>query len=460
MVLADKKSCQRYASQRLLLILIIVSTVFFCFWSGKENIYRRDDFALEKERTVFVGDSFDFFLHFISISRTRIHASGDTFLFRPGTHLSIYVQHFLVKNKLVVGLSSIFIASVISILIFIILQSVLGLPAFISAYATLLFILDPLSMDIILWRQISPYMCAVLFFCLGVVYCEFSKKKSIWVFSFMLFLSTLFHEYVAITVLFMVVYLVALRFFLNFKNDHSSSFKNFFPTKLIFSILLGVFFIWAGLNIFEYFHYGHTIKSFVSDNGSDKWGLLNSRLDFIINSVKNIFVYAGATLEAAFAPLAVTVSPSNSLSFSWKFSNQPFMLKILFSTLSMLFFVINLIAVTIDILRERQLSLKNFMLLYCMLSLLVCIIFLVLGRGMLRGIDYIEDATYYYFFTSFSWYILAAYSLQEFSRYIKKNFNQLRGFEILSIFNPRYGLCVYLGIYIQTLRLMVNSMYK
>lgn len=393
--------------------LVFFFLVLFCFviyWPGLIALPRSDHSLILDERQFYDND-IDFFINLLSFSRTRHIAPGDVFLFRPGTTgvlavLDIYLR----PNLYLLGALSILWHAIAVFSAYLIFQRLkVGALATYSLLAILL--VQYPGMDMILWRHVSPYIFALVFFSLGLFvllrteHRGLKLKDSILV-SSMFFFSMLFHELLvlALPFAFLLTVFTPLRKWLGL--GHRSI------------ILLMPSVCYMVVNVADYYLYG----------ALDVVGPADIRfelklVDFI--SVFGIFFY-----QFLF-PFLVEIEHLRSRTI-WPLNNT-FGAGFLFPGLGLM--LLTLFGAIVLGLRNAlnhrsgefstlQNELRCF-LIVIVLSVLVSLFGgLLVGRIALRGMAYLVNSTYNFYFFNFLFVLMTGLIFSIFRPWIENNIQE------------------------------------
>lgn len=149
----------------LLLFLALTALGLLVFRDGLIAVARHDHFYFMRERLYYATDR-EFLGAVLSYNRIRHILPGDTFLFRPGTHLLLgFLDLFFREHLLMRGLFSLLLHGMTVYFLLRLLRLVL--PVFPALLLVLPFAVPYAGMEMVFWRHVSPYMLMLIFFGLG-----------------------------------------------------------------------------------------------------------------------------------------------------------------------------------------------------------------------------------------------------------------------------------------------------
>lgn len=395
--------------------IVFFFLVLFCFviyWPGLIALPRSDHSSILDERQFYDND-IDFFINLLSFSRTRHIAPGDVFLFRPGsTGVLAVLDIYLRPNLYLLGALSILWHAIAVFSAYLIFQKLkIGALATYSLLAILL--VQYPGMDMILWRHISPYIFALVFFSLGLFvllraeHRGLKLKDSILV-SSMFFISMLFHELLVLALPFAFLLTVFTPLRKRLGLGHRSI------------ILLMPPVCYMVVNVADYYLYGA-----LSVVGPADIQFQLKLVDFI--SVPGIFFYQ------FFFPFLVEIENLRSRTI-WPFNNT-FGAGVLFPGLGLM--LITLFGAIVLGLRNAlnhrsgefstpQNELRCF-LIVIVLSVLVSLFGgLLVGRIALRGLAYLVNSTYNFYFFNFLFVLMAGLIFSIFRPWIEKQIQEYK----------------------------------
>ena len=410
---------------RLRHYLVFSFLVLFCFviyWPGLIALPRADHSFILNERQFYDND-IDFFINLLSFSRTRHIAPGDVFLFRPGTTGVLAVLDIYFRSNLYLqGALSILLHAVAVFSAYLIFQRLkIGTLATYSLLAILL--VQYPGMDLILWRHISPYIFALVFFSLGLIallrieHRGLKLKDSILVFS-MFFISMLFHELLVLALPFAFLLTVFTPLRKRLGLGHQS----------IILLMPSVCYMVA--NVADYYLYGSLSVVGPADNQFQL-----KLIDLI--SVPGIFIY-----QFIF-PFLVEIE---SLRFRtvWSFNNT-FGAGFLFPSLGLILltFFGTIILVLRNALNHRsgefstnQNELRYFLIVIVLSSLVSLLGGLLVGRIALRGLAYMANSTYNFYFFNFLFVLIIALIFSIYWQWIEKQIHEYK--HRISLYNKSW----------------------
>jgi len=367
-----------------LVIVFILSFVFlsFVFIEVLPDVTRRDQNIFLKHIGLFGGD-LDFIINSLSYNRTRLIGVGDYYLFRPFHMFVLSIQAiYLEQMPFLRGVIGNLMVASSGAALYMLSRKFLN-----RIYSFLLlamFLTQVPSVEMIMWRHITPYMLALTFtfIALRIILSENQNNDR---YAIMLFFVAMgFHDVFSyIAIVFSVSCYVMYYIF------QESYYKRVFRVTSLASIAFVV------INIFDYLYY------------RPEGGVLGpaDKLPSSIDSLKifgEIAQVVSASLRASFWGLNENISTHLSASqlLSWNFSVS--LLVAIFVS------IVGFLLVCWAFYANAKNNPKRLILVvYSAFAIAVIISTLYLGRGMLRGIEYLYDASYYFYLTTPFWLLLA-----------------------------------------------------
>jgi F5/8 type C domain-containing protein len=397
------------ASSRLIdsnavILLFLISFSLVSFQDGLLDYPRNDHIGYLKHEIYFQHPA-EWCEFSASYSRTRWLGKGDEYLFRPGHMVYLCVENvFFEKKPIVAGTISVVSAGIAAFILFLVCSVVLGSRAG-GLLASLCWLIFFPGMDLILWRHISPYMLSLIFGFGGIYYFYSTTNHNAItkhaLATILLLLASLFHE---ITVVALSIF-IGVKFFLyitaRFKPEHNIKFG-----KTLISILPALLAItlFTTLNIINFIKYGGSLFGPV-DKFLDK-----GYLDFLLRSSHATAYLMGLSIFALLIPFDVSLAFNQREIIHWAFPAQGIYLFFLwFCTIC----AIAIMATGAYLLFKARNPHQPHRLVGFSLCFLISG-FLGMGflRGGLRGIDYLQAATYYFSFYAWCWIIVLAFMLR------------------------------------------------
>jgi hypothetical protein len=352
----------------------LTALAFFLFWQARIDWPTNDQIPYMAERDMVHSD-WSWFWHSVSYSRARFTLVGDYFAFRPA-HLTVLVtEDFLARENLeATGALSLCFLALTGFSLYLAVKHFAG--RLLAVPFSLLFIAELAGSRIVMWRHISPYLFSLTFFGLGVFLLSSSPEKKWagrmrWA-SVVFFIAALFHEFVVLTLILAVPVLILRAFF---QKDSPSRAE----TKLMALVLGLPAAAYLFLNIIDFVVYRP--PSFLGPS------------DLALPSAFARYAEPVLRMVASFA-VALFVPPSAANFDYWAFVDSYPMLSL---TLGMV-----LIALCYRVFRnsfKEWMHGKNMSIgaagIAVTLSLACLALGTGIGRGTLRGVEYIRDARQY-----------------------------------------------------------------
>ncbi len=392
----------------VLVALIVIS--FYTYRSGVISVPRSDHYGFMAEREYAVSDT-EFLLKQLVYNRTRVIAKGDSFLFRPGmTGTLALLDIFFRHNLYALGAFSILAHALTAFSLFLLLS--LFLRRSFAFILSVVFATHLAGFEMVFWRHISPYMFCLVFvglalYALGRWLQPPENRNWLLLFSFCLFLSSLFHEVVLpAMVIFCLLFLV-----LHFQNQSTnpSYFKSLSIACLVplaANLLLNV----AGRIAFS-----SQANLLLSDAAQPASVAYASK--FLSHAV-----YVGGLIITAFlAPSIIRFSFIN-LDFraEWDFLKIP---APVFYTAGFIFLTLIAGALIYLYIFRKKLGQRQLFPIFAFAGIFLIVTFLGLtvGRAIPRSIGYLKNSTYYFYLTNYALTIIVAMGLRKISSLPYKN---------------------------------------
>lgn len=385
-------------SPKLVLVLLLFIT-FVIYWNGLIDVPRRDQAGFLAEKTYF-SSNFDWLIHTLSYNRTRLIGPGDYYLFRPVHMFLISVADIFFRDQPQIsgGLSIIYLFLAASILFFLLRNILNDLVSFLFA---LLFIVQYVSQEIVLWRHISPYLLALFFWGLSLrsllVHQKTNKNSTYTLGAFFLFIACCIHEMVAAAAIISVAGLIFFRTEIPFQQK-----KKFFVSIIAPPI------VYIVLNILDFYCYSPGSILGVADKsiGFEPMQMLAS-----------IWGVHSASVAALIFPFTVTMQNGDSGILVWAFNSDSLTIKSggVIGLLYIVYFVIQIKFRTIlprkhqtlvshsnnDLNKNLGIVNSQIIFIFSLSAYLSFLISIGIGRVYLRSVGYLHEATYYYSFSAF-----------------------------------------------------------
>jgi hypothetical protein len=146
---------------RALALTAFLALALSVYWKGRAALPLADHRWILMERDL-VGSDWDFLLRMVSFTRARHIQPGDAYLFRPLTHATLAIIDIFLRNELIIqGLLSIGLHALVGFFLFLVLNRFVSRG--LSLALAIFFIVQYSGLQMIYWRQISPYMFSLLF---------------------------------------------------------------------------------------------------------------------------------------------------------------------------------------------------------------------------------------------------------------------------------------------------------
>ena len=360
---------------------------------------RGDHASVLKER-LFYSSEWDFLINMLSYSRMHQGASGDAFLFRPGTTgllglLDIYLRH----NLFAIGALSIIWHAFVAWSIFIFGRSIHQIRA--GFFLAFLFLAQYAGMELVLWRHISPYMFSLIFFGMGLSFLNSSTYSLPWKVvvgsSFLFFLSMLFHEILSFALPLAGGIMLLM-------------WRSLGDIRKYATICFAPSIIFHSINFLDY--YLSNVSKFFGPADAINFGIIDLFL--------NTFRFVGYILIAYFVPWFVQLEGMRGRT-SWDFSIYPDNVIMFIGFVAVLVYLIS----ARTLLKNRRGGTLCFSMIIMICMLFVFVEGLVIGRISLRGMDYIKTSTYYFYFTSYLFSVIILLNINSIRQYLENKFGSL-----------------------------------
>jgi hypothetical protein len=398
-------------------LVFVLSFVFLTcvFIEVLPDTPRRDQVNFLSHIALFGGD-FDFLIKSLSFNRTRITGQGDFYLFRPFHMFALSLQAlYLEQMPLLRGvIGNLMVASSGAALY------MLSRKFLVRIYSFLLlamFFTQVPSVEMIIWRHITPYILALTFTFVALTITLRANQNNDKYAIACFFVAMGFHDvfsYIAIV----FAASCAVMFYVYKELYYKRVFR-------AVSIASAAFIL---INIFNYLYYrprggilgpGDILPSF---NDID-----------ILKIFGEIAQVVSASLRASFWGFNENFSLGATGILRWDFSGSLF--------LAVFFSFIGFVLVGWAFYVNAQNNPKRLVLVaYSACAIAVIISTLYLGRGMLRGMGYVHEASYYFYLTTPFWLLLVVLVISRFdigNRAIKIFFVStillLCGFRLLNV---------------------------
>lgn len=377
----------------IFIYLTLFVGVFLVYRYGLISAPRGDYFGVMRERELVPSD-WTFFWNAFSFTRTQIASHGDYFLFRPATCVFLALGELFFRHNLyALGLPSVFLHGLCTCAFYRLASKFAG--RFISLVFSLLFLTQYAGMEMVFWRNISPYMLGVFFFIVGLsalVGDSQRRKKGVFIWAAVFFFfACLFHESLAAGLMLFAFFIALSRPF----KPQTNSIRSLFWICLIASLL---YVLW---NLADFFwHASGTLMG-----ADDRVNQLT-----LSNLLTNSLFVAGLFVTVFLAPFIVRLHfPGEILSRAvWDFSFLP---KELFLGMGFLAVTLSGLACFFLLRRWRRFEdVGQLSALSLLLSYFWALVFVIAaGRVTLRDVGYLHNSTYCYYLSNFALMLMAVY---------------------------------------------------
>lgn len=360
---------------KTIIFVLLLALTCIIYWPARFDYIRKDHWGYVAESFQF-SNSWDWFLHSLNYTRTRSIAPGDYFLFRPALYFIAAVQDiFFRPNTLLTGLLSFSYLALGGLSLFLVTRRILDTAT--ACALAIFYVTQVAGYETIAWRHVSPYLlssvCALL-----AIHILAQKPRLA---SLSLLVGMLFHETAALgTLLFLVVGFVL----------HWTGNRDRRRFLLVMATSLAAY---AILNMLDFALSGTPSVFGPADRSFG--------IDLLLSAAEVSFNFFGATARAIFLfPSVEITAPRPWQVARWIYAESPH--------LNLLGAVIGLavIASAWPALRRAQVPA-----LFSVCMLVSFVVALGVGRGALRGDEYLQTVTYYYALTSLFWLVLVSYPL-------------------------------------------------
>lgn len=385
-------------SPKIIIVLLLFIT-FVIYWKGLIDVPRRDQVVFLEEKTHF-SSNINWIIHTLSYSRTRLIGAGDYFLFRPlHTFLISVADIFFRDQPKISGVISIIYLFLAASILFFLIRTILN--DLISILFALLFMVQYVPQEIVLWRHISPYLLALFFWGLSLysflMHRKTNKSPNYMIGAFFLFIACCIHEINALGAIIASVGLIFLR------TEIPAQQKKKFFTAIIAPAI-----VYIALNILDFYYYSPGSITSTADRtiGFEPMQMLTS-----------IWSVHAASVTALVFPFIVTMQDGDTGIASWYFNSDSLAIKSggTIGLLYIVYFFIRIKFRTILPLKDQIVvsnsnndSNKNLrvvnsqiIFIFSLSAYLSYLIAIGIGRVYLRSIGYLYEATYYYSFSAF-----------------------------------------------------------
>ncbi|MBF0589356.1 MAG: hypothetical protein HQL53_09515 [Magnetococcales bacterium] len=185
-------------------VLLLLGMTLYLVYTPIAELCFRDDMLTLPERAWFTDD-LAWLKHLLSHAQSRYTFSGDSILFRPGLMFMIWLQEMLGRHnrQLLEGIS-LLVSGMTAYTFYHIYQKISGYKPIAALFALFIILTNA---EISYWPHINPYMMGMALFAWGVWLFHHAHRKQrpekrfrlIVGSTLLLFCSTLFHEFTAIS---------------------------------------------------------------------------------------------------------------------------------------------------------------------------------------------------------------------------------------------------------------------
>jgi hypothetical protein len=380
-------------------ILALGMVIVFIYQFGLLDYARGEQITYMKERYYYPND-WQWFLHSLNYTRTRLLDVGDTFLFRPGFYAVVAMfDIFLRDQPMIVGLSSIVLHWLVAILLYLLLRiHFKGTFAFLFA---LFFASQYAGIDLIVWRHLSPYMVSIVFALAGFLI-AFSKRSYKNGLAFIFFLGSLFFHESLVPSFFLLGMMLAILF-----SSRTKFFKKSVLSLSFIFILSGAVIVYVLFDILSWW----VSKPSLVLNSAEHFTFSG---DFLFSSIQNFLIYLGAATQAVFNPGSVDLvwNRSELDRFKWDIFQHDPVAYIGWTILATMLLGSVVTIASRRIIQSKERSCDVIVLWACCGLISLAAIF-SFGRLAIRATQYSMYATYYYWFFAFYYIIIIKYLLDE-----------------------------------------------
>lgn len=395
----------------LLLFLFFYAAVLVTYRYGLYDIPRRDHLAYLGERAP-LDSSWDWFWHSVSYNRTRFTYPGDYFLFRPFHMAMLAVKDIFFRDQLFIlgAINAIGLAFACTGL-FIFARGLVGFS--LAIVFTFPFLMQYAGVEAVIWGHINPYLYSFGFFAIAAALFNdshvLSDKRVITLFIVLMVVGSYFHE-----IILLVLALTVAELFIFTYADRSSALAHPKAKKALLWIIAAPLLISLAINYIDFLFY-HT-PSVLGPADSAKL----PTFDHLLIPFK---MFAAASI-VFLAPWHVSMIPKNELIYTlkWNFMAIPMYSAVLVSVVTASVCIYLLVDSIKQIRAGKRLGYNLTVILF--LNMLAALIIGVgVGRGYLRGANYINSATWYWAFSDFIFSALLVLFIHRLSGFWKKKWH-------------------------------------
>lgn len=380
------------------ILVFFLAVAFFTYRDGLISVPRGDYLGVMKEREYAASD-WKYFLDSISYNRTQVASHGDYFLFRPLFYAWLALgEIFFRENLYALGAISIAFHGLTCFVFYLFASRISNCR--IGFSLSLIFLTQSAGMEMVFWRNISPYMAGLFFFSLAFVLIPeetegFRRPPRFLIASFSFFLACLFHEGFFIVLCALSLLGIIMRKNLRVRPgvDPTGS-RRFLALFLVPAALCAAFYAID-------FWLRNPGAFFGPDDQIERLSLLR----FIPDAIQ----VSGLFFLVFLMPLLVEISYSSELLERglWNFSAIPPPLCYGMGIV----LVCGTAWIFLDAhsrYRQKGGSLKAFAEMAPVLAFWIFAAGISLGRVQLRGIRYLYNSTYYYYISNFFLLLITA----------------------------------------------------
>jgi len=357
----------------------------------------------------FFDDWIDWALHVVTFGRSRLDGIGDAMLYRPGLwSFHLLQDYFFRVNFALSGFSSFLQFSSLATALYWACRK--HLSPLLAVGIILLFVTLPTNQTIVGWRHITPYLLAFPFAfaaCNGMGTDVVSSKTRWFTCFLILIISMSFHDAIAVAMCVAIAlggYFVATGGARCQKTD-----------LLMLGVAGGAVLIYYAGSLIEYWWlapdsltYGiTTLESLRVEKHFKLWFVPSSGKSLICQ----LYWVFAATFRAAFLSFTATHFWEHEL-VMWRFYQESPLLNAIAFIFGMLILWCSTARLR-DCRRANGWSGSDLMAMWSIALIVAVVLGLVLGRGLVRGMGYLDRAGYYWTLTSFCWFYLLGWLISQ-----------------------------------------------
>jgi len=371
---------------------------FGVYFYALADIPRRDQFLYLAERAASASN-WDWFWHSVSWSQTRFLREGDPYLFRPLHMAALAIKDMLFRsNPFASGAVNVSLMAISGFSLYR-FSSRLVKPVIAIALAVL-FIVQHAGLEIVAWGHISPYLLALAFF--GFALTEIldtspETRRHLTAAGLLMLVGSMFHEAVVVVLALSLVVLLYARL----RGGNGIRFGGQLPGIFLSRVIVLPLALYAGAYILNFAVHGMPRMDFGASAEALGGGLLDK--------LSNILSFPGAAATAFVAPFMVKAQYATTELLWWDFSGMQPAIAIVGAVVAIAAFFGT--GLSIRALRKGGGSPLAVVTLLTLLMLDGLLLGVGVGRGLMRDIDYLYAATYYYSIAAYVFCLLIAVAL-------------------------------------------------